>query len=180
MTLQELQELAQWDPSRVVRRDWSLIEARIGCSLPQDFKDVVDSFGLGQWREWLIPFGPQFLPDCYDINIAPWEMIEGEVSFLKSLTSEERAADFPFDYFPENNGLFPFATTVQADRLCWQMSGKPNEWPMVVCASRDTAYRVYQMSFTDFLAAFLLGKLGCELFPDFDESKPIFEAFAGS
>ncbi|VTS07908.1 hypothetical protein [Tuwongella immobilis] len=162
------------------QREWSTVESRSGITFPVEFKKIVDSFGLGEWGEWVILFGPGFFPPVYDIEIAPFEILDGEREFIKDLTSAELRIEFPYSLWPEKGGLFPFGVTVQSDRLYWKTDSDPDKWPIVLQASRDTMTEIYHMSTPEFLSRLISGELSSTILPPahFLKSSRKFRSFS--
>jgi hypothetical protein len=150
--------------------DWRHIEADLGLSLPADFKQLIETYGLGQFVDFitpLTPFGPRdlFMRSARDI-------LDSERSF------REKNPDLsPYAIYPEPGGLLEWAGTDNGDRLCWLTEGEPDQWSTVAWNQRSWSYDVFAVSAVEFLHGWLTGDIETTVFSprDTDEPAPWFE-----
>ena len=181
MSIDVIKALAPARPYVARDRAWSHVEASIGLALPDDFKQIVTYYGPGIWAEWIILFTPVTAGTPYDLESWPADMLEQERGFLGDLTAEQRAEEFPYRLYPEAGGLYPFALSAQGDRLFWRTVGHPNDWPVVLSYTRDTATTEFPFGIGELLERFLRNELDEEAFPR-HESPPdkLFVPFPSS
>lgn len=140
---------------------WSDVESSLGTSLPDDYKRYVETFGTGCLSGFFWVFSP--FSENVNLNLA-----SGNAAALRAL--DELKARFPeeVDYplFPRDGGLLAWGATDNGDVLYWQTLGSPDDWHVVVNASRDPRTELYRMGMTTFLAKALTGGIISEIFPD--------------
>jgi hypothetical protein len=100
---------------------FSVVEARLGLTLPDDYKHLIYTYGTGAWKQFLWVLNP------FSAN-----------RFLNLIEQAQRQLDadriirahwphhVPFALFPERGGLFPWAITDNGNRLYWLTAGEPN------------------------------------------------------
>ena len=147
---------------------WPQVEALIGLTLPDDFKQIVTYYGPGIWADWIILFTPVTAGSPYDLESWPADMLEQERGFLGDLTAEQRAEEFPYRLYPEAGGLYPFALSAQGDRFFWRTVGPPDEWPVVLSYARDTATTEFPFGIGELLERYLRNELDEQAFPRHD------------
>lgn len=144
-------------------QDWPAAEARLGVSLPADYKEFVTVYGAGGFYDFLgiaTPFSPKYdLASKHD----------------RSRESFQTQSFFPV--FPDRGGLLCMGGDDNGDSLCWLIKGPPNQWPIVYCTEDFIEINIFRMTLVDFLA----GWVGQRLHPTFlsglnihSRRKPIF------
>ncbi|MGC0334021.1 hypothetical protein RKD23_007011 [Streptomyces sp. SAI-170] len=84
------------------RGDWRAAEEALGVELPADYKWLVETYGWGEFCDFLnlhTPFGSR------PHNGLAWR---------------------------STGGLLVWGSTIDADRLCWRTDGSPGDWPVVI------------------------------------------------
>jgi hypothetical protein len=181
--LQHLVELAPppTQPAATgIDEDWLKIEAEIGLELPQDFKDYIRCYGAGQWLEFfgiIDPFYEWKHPQAQK-NWRAW--IIDRIGHLNNI--EERVKNYyaSFKPYPAVNGLLAFGYDDNGGTLCWQTTGKPDQWPIVCLDGKTTQeYDLFDMPLTEFLAGVVSEKICPATFaPDlFPAKEPYFRSY---
>ena len=154
-------------PSGYTARGWTWpqVEESIGLTLPDDFKQIVTCYGPGIWADWIILVTPQASDSPYELVSYASSILEGERGFLSDLTAEQRAEEFPYTLFPEPGGLYPFGYSGGGDNFYWRTAGHPNDWPVVLNYSRDTATTEFPFGIGRLLEGYLRRELGEPAFP---------------
>ncbi|MFD7461238.1 MULTISPECIES: SMI1/KNR4 family protein [unclassified Streptomyces] len=139
------------------RGDWTAVEARLEVRLPDDYKWLVETYGWGEYCDFLYlrtPFGTS------RHNGLQWRRGHGP------------GTDSP-------HGLLIWGTTMDADRLCWRTDGEPGDWPVVVWgeARQSEEFAMGALEFVDGWArgrldSRLLGRMEPDLAPWFNAFRP--------
>ncbi|MGA5563611.1 SMI1/KNR4 family protein [Streptomyces platensis] len=150
--------------------DWGAAERVLGTPLPDDFKQVVEAYGRGDfWGALCLctPFG-----DDNPVRLA--------ANLLEDFgPSRDRWPEqYPYPLFPEPGGLLAWAVAGTGTHLCWLTVGPPASWPVVVW-SRDDAYERFDLGVAAFLEEWLSGRLASELLPADSDIAPWFDAAVG-
>ncbi|MER5888745.1 SMI1/KNR4 family protein [Streptomyces sp. NPDC001941] len=150
------------------RGDWNAAQAAIGTRLPNDYKRLVETYGWGEFGDFLYlrtPFGRS------EHNGIKWQRGHRTGSLERD---HER---YPYPLHPAPGGLLVWGTTMDADRLCWLTSGSPEDWPVVVW-STDGWYETHAMGAAAFLAGWSGGRVSSDLLPGMEaDLTPWFNAF---
>lgn len=149
---------------------WSKIENKLGTSLPEDYKNFINTYGTGGIDNFIWILTP-FVQD-ENVNF----MTRMRVLSNAYLESKSK---FPQYYkhkvFPEPGGLLPWAYTDNGDEIYWLTSENSNEWSVVVYETRSPEYHEYSMNMVEFLYKIITKASVCEAFPeDFPSEEPEF------
>lgn len=112
---------------------WTQVETALGVGLPADYKAAIATYGSGCFGDFIIYFNP-FSPSPHD-NLLQQLAQYHEAERVHRLNFPDRMESIvaPFSLFPSANGLIPFGTTTNVgDTFCWQTTGAPHEWPLVL------------------------------------------------
>ncbi|MFF2780871.1 SMI1/KNR4 family protein [Streptomyces sp. NPDC058052] len=148
--------------------DWTAAETGIGTRLPGDYRQLVETYGWGEFCDFLYlrtPFGTS------EHNGVEWQS-------ARLTGSPERDRDrYPYPLHPAPGGLLVWGTTADADRLCWLTKGSPDDWPVVVWSSEDR-YETHPLSASAFIEGWADGQVTSRLLPDMEPGPmPWFNAF---
>ncbi|NWF29439.1 SMI1/KNR4 family protein [Streptomyces sp. PKU-EA00015] len=150
------------------RGSWTAAESALGTPLPADYKRLVETYGWGEFCDYLnlrTPFGTR------EHNRLEWQ--RGRPSG----TPDRNRERYPYPLHPAPGGLLVWGTTVDADRLCWFTDGAPESWPVVVW-SRDGWYETHPMGAAAFVEAWAGARLDSRLLVDMEpDLAPWFNAF---
>ncbi|MER6110665.1 SMI1/KNR4 family protein [Streptomyces hirsutus] len=150
------------------RGNWAAVEAGLGVRLPGDYKWLVETYGWGEFCDYLYlrtPFGTS------EHNGVAWQ--NGRLSGVPERDQEY----YPYPLHPAPGGLLIWGTTMDADRLCWLTVGAAETWPVVVW-SRDGWYETHSMGAAAFVEAWSGGRVGSRLLADMEPGPaPWFNAF---
>ncbi len=143
------------------------MEAEIGTRLPSDYKLLVETYGSGEFCDFLYlrtPYGTS------QYNGVQWQSAP-----LGS--RESHPGRYPHPLHPDPGALLIWGATMDADRLCWLTDKAPEQWPVVVW-SRDGQYETHRMGAADFIQSWADGHLGTSVLPEMEpELAPWFNAF---
>ncbi|MFE1770829.1 SMI1/KNR4 family protein [Streptomyces sp. NPDC059008] len=147
--------------------DWAEAERTLGTRLPDDYKQLVETYGRGDfWGALCLctPFG-----DDNPVRL--------EAHLLEDFgpMRERRPEDHPHPFFPEPGGLLTWAVTDDAAQLCWLTEGPPESWSVVIW-SRDNDYERFDGGAAAFLDGWISGRISSELLHREPEAAPWFDA----
>lgn len=100
---------------------WPAVEARLGVTLPADYKRLVNVYGAGLFADWVRVFSPFSEPS--------WLASPDLIGSIAGGTEQWKAG--PPALFPESGGLLPFAQDDNGNLFCWQTAGPPHEWTVI-------------------------------------------------
>ncbi|MFF8841396.1 SMI1/KNR4 family protein [Streptomyces sp. NPDC015127] len=150
------------------RGNWTAAENVLGTPLPADYKRLVETYGWGEFCDYLnlrTPFGTR------EHNRLEWQR------GTPSGTPERDRERHPYPLHPAAGGLLVWGTTIDADWLCWLTEGAPESWPVVVW-SRDGWYEIHTMGAAAFVEAWAGARLETRLLVDMEpDLGPWFNAF---
>lgn len=153
MTVSELQKIVAPPEDPVHSGDlkrWQAIEEAIGIEFPKDYFAIAVKYGSGEFLSGTLEIANPFDP-AYET----W--IEYELKKLRR-SQEDSPEDMPYAVFPEADGLFPFGRDDNGNRFLWQMSGEPDNWP-IVCRSSEYHWATVKESLSEFLCLLITNKL---------------------
>jgi hypothetical protein len=142
-----------------IKAEWGNVEAKLGISLPQDYKEFIEEYGSGKIGNFLSIFNP--FSRNKNVNLIDQLQLQRGV-FMELLSFGE---NLPYELFPQAGGIFPFAMTDNGDVLFWLTLGEPNAWTIVVNEARGPTWQSFDMSLETFLLELFSGKQMCEIFP---------------
>jgi hypothetical protein len=175
-SIQQLRQLIA-SPGPVIEggqiRDWSLVETKLGTSLPTDYKTYVENFGAGSFNSFLMPLSP--FSAHSNLFQALDEHYQAERSKRVNFPEDQTSLVEPFLLYPAPKGLLPWGKTANfGDFLYWQREGPPEHWPTILYNLRDGIYETFQTTMTEFLIGVLSKQFHPNLFPkDFPGHQPI-------
>ncbi|WBB65540.1 SMI1/KNR4 family protein [Micromonospora sp. WMMD812] len=128
-TIEDLARLVPPPPAPVhASGDWAAAEASLGVTLPADYRELVGTYGLGQFGDitLLTPFA------AATSRYADLVWQAGELLDRHREVRREFPEAFPYALHPEPGGLLQWAGTGNGVLLCWLTEGVPDTWPVVV------------------------------------------------
>lgn len=148
--------------------DWAVVETVIGTRLPDDYKRLVETYGWGEFCDFLYlrtPFGTS------KHNGIEWQ------SAHPAKSPEQDRERYPNPLHPAPGALLIWGTTMDADRLCWLTDGAPEKWPVVVWSSEGW-YETHAVGAAEFIESWACGHAGSGLLSDMEPGlAPWFNAF---
>lgn len=137
---------------------WQWVEREIGLALPQDYKDLVHTYGTGSFSDflWLLS------PFTANKNL---HLVTYGKSLLDGLLFDDKAP----------SPMYPCAVTDNGDEIFWKTVGRASDWTMVLFEPRGDGFREVPCSLLELLHRWLSGKLHQDLLPPPGEFGAIFE-----
>lgn len=144
-------------PSDAFTGPWEAVEAELGTSLPQDYKDFARLYGSGYFME--------FLGVCIPRSPNPNMRLESYVRSVCAgfLTLDE---EWPYPWWPHPGGLIPFGSTDNGDFLFWLARGASADWGIVIWDRGLGHFETFDCDLTDFLAGLATGEILPKEFPE--------------
>lgn len=147
-------------PFEAFEGPWEPIEAELGTSLPQDYKDFARLYGSGYFMEFLGIYIPR--------TTNPNTRFERNVPLISRMFREVAAQDgeeFPYGFWPTPGGLVSLGATDNGDMLFWRAQGPPETWRIVIWDGGFQSFETVDCDLTDFLAGLATGEIQPEAFP---------------
>lgn len=136
---------------------WVQLECQLRLTFPQDFKELVSSYGAGDFTGYFgveTPFysNPRYTP--YD----DWLRLRLEgIKLAKSSYHEEAV---PFPVYPEMGGLFPWGYTGNGETMCWLTEGESSHWPIICLDNGNTKdFDRFDMPVVEFIEKWLTDQI---------------------
>ncbi|MFF4161615.1 SMI1/KNR4 family protein [Streptomyces sp. NPDC001741] len=146
--------------------DWAEAERALGTRLPEDYKQLVATYGRGDfWGALCLctPFGED--------NPVP---LTADLLEDYGPLREDAPEDYPYPLFPEPGGLLAWAVTESAAHVCWLTEGPPESWPVVIW-SRDDDYERFDCGAGAFLDGLTSRRIASHLLHHAPELTPWFD-----
>ncbi|MFF8614949.1 SMI1/KNR4 family protein [Streptomyces sp. NPDC015350] len=148
--------------------DRAAAEAAAGTRLPDDYGRLVETYGWGEFCDFLYlrtPFGTS------EHNGIEWQRAR-----LTGVAERDRER-YPYPLHPAPGGLLVWGTTMDADRLCWLTAGHPDDWPVVVWCG-EGRYETHDMGAAAFIEGWATGRIESRLLVEMEpDLAPWFNAF---
>jgi hypothetical protein len=142
---------------------WNAIEERLGFTLPDDYKEVSDRYGLGGFKSFVVVFQP----NC-DLQPSDIESMSEQINGSILHQQEEGTLRAPV----AADQLRVAGVTDNGDFIFWVTDGnQPNDWQIAVNEARSHDWFIHDGNLVSFLTSFMDGSLEVPMFPDSLRSK---------
>lgn len=138
---------------------WEKTENTLGFHLPFDYKDFLENYGSGSINDFLWIFNPV----AKNPNIELLWQAKIRIQALLELKSEGEI--FPYELYPIEKGIFPFAATDNGDVFFLKLSNLNPENSIVINEGRSAKCEEFPMNWGDFLLHLLKGKINSKILP---------------
>ncbi|MFE2869870.1 SMI1/KNR4 family protein [Embleya sp. NPDC059259] len=166
--MEELAGLFDVPDGRGWQTDWLQVERRLGTALPDDYKELVGHFGLGEFDDYmglLIPGASNSLLDISEVSESLNRSLNEDPSLRESFA--------PFEIFPILGGLLRWSSCGNGQKFYWRTGqGDPNAWSVVAWEFRGPEWREYEMETSQFLYKMFVEGIADEIVPERDEDQP--------
>ena len=143
--------------------DWVAVEASLGVRLPDDYKELVQTFPDG-WFQGLLQLNR---PGDAGYSVDDFLGFYAH-NPLGDMRSWRESGDgvFPYPIFPEAGGVLPWARArPTAGHFFWLTEGEdPNAWPVVMVDGEFTNWRAFDGSACDLLFEIVHGRFDASMF----------------
>ncbi|WP_448316656.1 Lsr2 family DNA-binding protein, partial [Streptomyces sp. CO7] len=138
---------------------WDAVEASLGMTLPQDYKDLADLYGPGTFDDYLSPYHPHGVTEFVNLT-GP---MPGRIR--EQLRRDRERGSHPVPHPPDR--LFACGVTDNGEYLFWvtDPAGAPDHWPVTVNEARGPRWFTHEGTLTSFLAGVFRGTVSVPLFP---------------
>ncbi|MBB4982306.1 SMI1/KNR4 family protein [Streptomyces nymphaeiformis] len=141
-------------------RSWEWLYERLGTRLPTEYVRLMETYGGGEWCQWL-RFRTPLGTERYDLA-GTEEWFGAAYRGLRADYPEYH----PLAVWPEPGGFLPFADSIDGDELCWLTEGDtPDDWPLIVIPRHAGQGPPLTGTLTETLLAWLRGELRTEGLP---------------
>lgn len=141
--------------------DWPSVQRAVGSALPVDYRMLVELTGSVYAGGFLGMFAPGHRNPNLDLLVQIGARL-GALQELKRAFGDEAC---PYPLWFEPGGLLPWGASDNGDVLYWRTQGHPDQWTVVVGEARGPAFEEFPLPASDFLHAFVEGRLECSIFP---------------
>ncbi|URN15916.1 MULTISPECIES: Lsr2 family DNA-binding protein [Streptomyces] len=138
---------------------WDRVEAALGMSLPQDYKELADRYGPGDFCDYLGVFHPHGATEFSHLT-GP---VPGRVRAYLRKDYDQGTHPVPCD--PDL--LFVIGSTDNGEYIFWITEPKndPDAWRVAVNEARGPRWYLHDGTLTDFLVGVLSGRVRVPQFP---------------
>ncbi|MGW0118952.1 SMI1/KNR4 family protein [Streptomyces sp. NPDC003327] len=145
---------------RLGGQSWEWVYERLGTRLPTEFVALMETYGSGEFCEWL-RFGLPLGTGRYDL-VPSAEWYGDAYRDLRAAHPQYQ----PLAVWPEPGGFLNFADTVDGDQICWLTEDDdPDAWPVIVVPRHSDQGPPLTGTLTDVLLDWLRGRLATAGFP---------------
>jgi hypothetical protein len=172
--LDRLRSLTPSPADGEVHRDWAAVERDLALPLPQDYKELADTFGFGGFYGHIQLIVPP--PTGIDSDLI--RRNRSHMQNLNDLWSVHK--NRPAELSRDDLRLLMWADTIDSDSLNWlvQPGEPPERWPVVVLHCDLGDCEIYPVTCTEFLARLFSQELESGILSEqLDEEEAPFAAY---
>ena len=138
---------------------WEKIEARLGVTLPEDYKGFINRYGSGKFDNGILLFNP--LAEIEELNLFQALDLHHRCSrSTQKLSRTPWSVVCPFELYPADEGLLPWGTMENIkETFFWKVNGHPDDWHTIFYNLKTGEYEVWKMRFTEILVKLFEGEL---------------------
>ena len=121
--------------------NFAKVEAELGLALPADYKQVILTYGSGQWQGFWYILNPFTKNEFLNLIIQSknrrpmnWNMLDSERELRESYKGIYR---YPHAIYPEPGGIMPWGITDNGGRFFWLTKGVQEKWPTIYYPDRS-------------------------------------------
>lgn len=143
---------------------WAEVSARLGIGLPADYVELIETYGGGQFDDYLYLLEPFAANDSYDLVREAG--VRAEAFELLWSGGEPR----PSFLGAPGQRLLPWASTDNGEFCYWLVAPgiAPDRWPVVVNEGRGPGWEHFDLGCAAFLLAVLRRRVDSEILMDED------------
>jgi hypothetical protein len=146
---------------------WEKIDQRLGLTLPQDYKDIIDHYGTGTFNNFITLYNPFAENESLNLFHA-LETHHRASQMAQHMIDSPWTALHPFELYPAHQGLLPWGMATSFEKIFfWQIKGAPKNWNTIFYNLRNGEYEVWKIPCADFLEGIFTGTIQSVLLPEF-------------
>ncbi|MCA5894061.1 hypothetical protein LEP48_11980 [Isoptericola sp. NEAU-Y5] len=141
--------------------DWAGTEQRLEMAVPEDFRQLLDAGGAGQWFGYIRLFAPGH-------PLPSQDLLESPGVFRDLLVLWDDDPEFRPDDLPEDSRLIAWANTGNGETVFWRVDpgASPADHTVYVEDADGERWERFDLGATAFLEGIMNGSVECELFSD--------------
>ncbi|WP_327328996.1 Lsr2 family protein [Streptomyces sp. NBC_01208] len=142
--------------------DWSQAETELGMRLPEDYKQLMATYGPGEFCNFLSLYYPHAPREAADLTGPMPARLRQQIEEVRHNARQP----WPLPHPPEQ--LFATGVTGNGDYLFWvtQPSDKPDAWDVAVNQALRAPWYTFTGTLTQFLLAVISGTTRVPFFPE--------------
>ncbi|MFE4369812.1 histone-like nucleoid-structuring protein Lsr2 [Streptomyces sp. NPDC056835] len=151
--------------------DWDQVEAELGMRLPHDYKQLLTTYGPGQFCGFITLYQPHAANEWTDLTGPLPARLRQQIEQVRHSAREP----WPLPHPPPQ--LFAMGVTANGDYLFWVTDpiDKPDTWTVAVNEALRAPWYTYSGTLTAFLLTVISGTTQVPLFPtDILDNGPLF------
>ncbi|MFF4855409.1 histone-like nucleoid-structuring protein Lsr2 [Streptomyces rubiginosohelvolus] len=159
--------------------DWSQVETELRTRLPEDYKQLMATYGPGEFCDLLSLYYPHAPREAADLTGPMPARLRQQIEEVRHNARQS----WPLPHPPEQ--LFAMGVTGNGDHIFWvtQPSDRPDAWDVAVNQALRAPWYTFAGTLTEFLLAVVSGTTRVPLFPGdllangptFTPARPIVE-----
>ena len=180
MSIEQLRSIIPPPSSPVFAGDanaWQDVENELGITLPNDYKQLINLYGVGCFGGFVWPLNP-FVPRFHEASPFRLEAGTNMMKLFETVRLEDPDAFPPFPAHPSPNGLLPWGVDDTGGLQGWLTNGNPNNWDTIILDNDwSEEFYQYKTSATGFLVGWLTGSIKISFYPEYLLPEPIFQPY---
>ncbi|MHC2066861.1 hypothetical protein ACYFX5_05290 [Bremerella sp. T1] len=128
--------------------DWSLVEQELGLRLPDDYKQLIESYGQGMFQGRRKYSG---------LNITSFLCPVSPVMLAEATTAALRSLELEYRVYPQMPGLLGFGVYKDVDFLAWHVDGPAIHWNIIFQDVETGTNEIPNMGLIDLVISILEG-----------------------
>jgi len=141
-------------PGPAVRVDWARAEGLLGLALPDDYKALVEAYGVGWFSEWLMVD----LPDSPYPQFDLLHDVQDSVEWHRHCR-DQQPGTILYAFHPEPSGLIRWGHTRTGDDFWWlPVTASPRGW-RIVASDHGVDWAEFDCTTTEFVHRLLTERL---------------------
>ncbi|MFJ3786847.1 histone-like nucleoid-structuring protein Lsr2 [Streptomyces sp. NPDC090093] len=147
-------------PATPPATDWNAVEALLGTQLPDDYKQLADTYGPGAFNGFIRLYHPHGPTEWVDLT-GPMP-----ARLRSQLETDQASGTYPMPHAPED--LFAVGVTDNGNHIFWITTPweEPDVWRVTVNQADGHAWYTYDGNLASFLVSLLTGHTHPSVFPD--------------
>ena len=144
---------------------WEKCEARLGLSLPPDYKALIDSYGTGSFGGMITLYNPFATNPEFNLLYALDTLHQAERQTRIGVDHVWTVVN-PFELYPALAGLLPWGYAESFRHMFfWRVSGPPQSWETIFYLLGSGEYEVWKIPMTELLYRLPSGSIETVLLP---------------